>query len=36
MPDEPGQYVLFCMLPDTAGDALPRIAHGMSAGATVD
>jgi plastocyanin len=35
MPDEPGQYVLFCMLPDTAGDAMPHIAHGMSADATV-
>jgi uncharacterized cupredoxin-like copper-binding protein/plastocyanin len=36
LPDEPGRYVLFCMLPDTARDALPHIAHGMAADATVD
>ncbi len=36
LPDEPGQYVLFCMLPDTTGDAMPHIAHGMSADATLD
>ena len=32
LPDDPGQYVLFCMLPDVAGDSLPHIAHGMVAG----
>jgi len=32
LPDEPGRYVLFCMLPDVAGDSLPHVAHGMVAG----
>ncbi|HET6949038.1 MAG TPA: hypothetical protein VFI47_01590 [Acidimicrobiales bacterium] len=35
LPDDPGDYVLFCMVPDIAGDGLPHIAHGMVAGATV-
>jgi uncharacterized cupredoxin-like copper-binding protein len=35
LPDEPGEYVLFCMLPDVAGDALPHIAHGMLSPATI-
>ena len=35
LPDEPGDYVLFCMLPDVAGDALPHIMHGMAAGTHV-
>jgi uncharacterized cupredoxin-like copper-binding protein len=32
LPDEPGRYVLFCMLPDVAGDSQPHLAHGMVAG----
>jgi uncharacterized cupredoxin-like copper-binding protein len=35
LPDEPGDYVLFCMLPDAAGSGLPHIAHGMVAGAEI-
>jgi plastocyanin len=35
LPDDPGEYVLFCMLPDVAGDALPHIAHGMLSPATI-
>jgi uncharacterized cupredoxin-like copper-binding protein len=35
LPDEPGEYVLFCMLPDVAGDTLPHIAHGMVSPATI-
>lgn len=32
LPDEQGEYVLFCTLPDVAGDPLPHLAHGMVAG----
>ncbi|HEY8523891.1 MAG TPA: hypothetical protein VIL48_02935 [Acidimicrobiales bacterium] len=32
LPDEPGEYLLICFLPDTAGDAQPHHAHGMASG----
>lgn len=35
LPDEPGDYVLFCMLADVTGDGLPHLAHGMVADASV-
>ena len=35
LPVEPGEYVLFCMLPDVAGDGLPHLAHGMVQGAAI-
>src|SRR5262245_10878424 len=36
LPDVPGEYVLFCMLPDVAGDGAPHVGHGMLSQASVD
>lgn len=35
MPDEPGEYVMICFLPDVAGDAAPHFTHGMIAELTL-
>ena len=35
LPDDTGEYVLFCMLPDVAGDGAPHIGHGMLSEASV-
>jgi len=31
LPDEPGDYVVVCFVPDVAGDGEPHSAHGMVA-----
>ncbi|HEY7073508.1 MAG TPA: hypothetical protein VH479_25505 [Acidimicrobiales bacterium] len=36
LPDETGEYVLFCMLPDVAGDGLAHIGHGMLSETSID
>ncbi len=36
LPDDPGEYVLFCMLPDVAGDGAPHVGHGMLSQTSVD
>jgi uncharacterized cupredoxin-like copper-binding protein len=35
LPEEPGDYVVVCFLPDVAGDAKPHHTHGMVAGLTL-
>lgn len=35
MPEEPGRYLLYCMLPDTAGEGKPHIMVGMTREITV-
>jgi len=35
MPKEPGRYLLYCMLPDTAGEGKPHIMVGMTREITV-
>lgn len=29
LPDEPGDYVMICFVPDVAGDGAPHVTHGM-------
>ena len=36
LPDDPGEYVLFCMLPDVAGDGSPHVGHGMLSETSID
>jgi uncharacterized cupredoxin-like copper-binding protein len=36
LPDDAGEYVLFCMLPDVAGDGLAHIGHGMLSETSID
>ncbi len=35
VPDEPGRYLFFCMLPDTASDGKPHVMAGMTREVTV-
>jgi hypothetical protein len=35
LPDDTGEYVLFCMLPDVASDGAPHVRHGMLSQASV-